>query len=119
MGKALLHLVLGYERLDDAQATQRLVQLGNQHTPKALYFLGTAFQVAADDSHHPSQQWHYHEHKQGEFPTDGKECHKGDNNGYRILDEHLERMGHDILQPTDIGTHAGNDIALPLMGEEA
>ena len=119
MGKALLHLALGKESLDDTQSAQGLIELCQQRAPVVLCLLGLALELTADGAHHPSQGRHSHEHEERELPTEEEEGEQRHDDGDGVLDEHLQRVGERGLQSTHVATHAGYDVALALLGEEA
>ena len=54
--KTLLHLVFGYERLDDAQAAEGLLDLTHSVGPVLLSFGGVGFETASYHTHHPDDK---------------------------------------------------------------
>ena len=116
--KTLGHLLLRNECLDDAQSAQCLVQMGDDITPAALYAGRLALQFSAYLAHHPSCQRCNNEDKQRQLPTDRKQGNKAYHYGYGLTYHHIHRRHNRSLHTLHIGTHAGYDVAFPLLGEE-
>ena len=118
VGKALLHLTLGEEGLDDTESAQGLVELCQQGTPVVLCLLGFALELATDGSHGPCQCGHSYDDEEGELPAEEEEAREGDHDGDGVLDEHLQRVGERGFESAHVATHTRNDISLALLGEE-
>ena len=119
LGEARVHLVLRTEGLDDAQAAQRLLHLAHRVAPQGLRLDGLRLQLAAHHAHEPAEDGHEDDGEERQLPTDGQQGGEIDDDQDGILEEHVER-GHDRgVDLLYVATHAGDDVALALLAEEA
>ena len=116
--KTLLHLLLSNECFDDAESSQSLFYLTDTITPFRLGKERTCFQLLADTTNTPCQQWHHQQREQRELPTHGKHGTYIDKNKDRILDQHVERGGDATIYLVHIGTHTCQDITFSFFWEE-
>ena len=117
--KSLVHLVLGIERLDDAQSAQSFFQLCHEVTPLVLCHQRFAFQHSAYSSHNPTHEREYGNGEEGQFPAGRNQGTEVEDNQYRILEEHVQRSHDAVFYFVHVTTHAGHDVTLALFGEEA
>ena len=114
-----VHLLLGTEGLDDAQTSEGLLHLTHRVAPQALGLHALGLQLTAYPTHKPAHDGHDDEGKHRQLPRDEKQHGEVADDEDGVLEEHLER-GHDgVLDLLHVATHAGNDVALALLGEEA
>ncbi len=118
LGESFVHLFLGTECLDDAQASQRFLHHAHGVAPKALSLSALCFELSSYESHEPSEAWHEEDGEEGELPTDDDEGGKVGDNQDRVLEEHVERRHDAVLHFLYITTHAGDDVAFALLAEE-
>ncbi len=112
------HLLLCNESLDDAQASEGLVQLGDNVAPTTLHLGRLALEFAAYLAHHPPGKRCDEQHEESKFPTDGNKGDEAHDDGYGLAYHHVHGRHHGTLHALGICTHAGNDVALVLLGEE-
>ena len=117
--ETLFHLLLGNESLDDAQATQRLLQLGHRVAPLALCLERLPLQFLTYSTHHPTHGRHYKQCEHGQLPTDGNHRGEINDNQNGILDEHIQRTGDGRLHLGHVTTHAGDNVSLTLFRKES
>ena len=116
--ETLHHFVFGNKGFDDAQPAQRLFQLRHGVTPLCLRIQRLPFQFLAHRPHYPAHARKHQQCEQCQLPTDGYQRSKISYNQYRVLYQHVQRTGYGRFHLGHITAHAGNDVALPLFGEE-
>ena len=84
--ESLVHLVLGIERLDDAQSTQGLFQLCHEVTPLVLCYQRLALQHSAYSSHNPTHERKYGNGKECQLPAGRNQGTEVEDDEYRILE---------------------------------
>ena len=117
--EACIHLLLGAERLDDAQSAERLLHLTHGIAPQVLRFLGVLLQLTAHGSHHPAEQGHEEQREQRELPRYGHERSEVADDEYGVLEEHVERRHYGVFYLLHVARHTRYDVALALLREEA
>ena len=117
--EAFLYLLLSVESLDDAQSAQRLFDLAHQSAPLLLPFEGLTLQLLPHLPHHIAGKRQEDKDKQGELPTDSNHADEVNRNEDGVFEEHVERAHHRGFDFVHVARDAGQDVALPLLGEES
>ena len=113
------HAFLGIEGLDDAQAAEGLFDLRHGIAPERLGFQRAAFELFADGPHDPAHDGNEDDGEQGQLPADEEQGAEVEENQDRVFDENLDGAGDGILHLLHVTAHAGDDVALLLLGEKA
>jgi len=114
-----VHLLLGDEGLDDAQAAQGLLNLCHDLAQSGLNVDGLILQLLAHGTHDEDGGNGHEEHEQRELPADGEERREADDDGDGLADEVVHTAGNGTLHHLYVGAHADDDVALALRAEEA
>ena len=117
--ETLVHRLLGTERLDDAQSAERLLHLAHRVAPQGLCLDALLLQLTSDQSHEPSEDGHEDDGEQRELPRHDDERGEIDQDENRVFEQHVERCHDARLYLLHVAAHAGDDVALTLLGEEA
>ena len=117
--EAAVHLLLGTEGLDDAQAAQRLLHLAHGVAPEGLGLHALALELAPHQAHEPSEDGHEDDGEERELPGDKEQRAEVDRDEDRVLEQHVERRHDARLHLLHVAAHAGNDVALALLAEKA
>ena len=112
------HLVLGGEGLDDAHAAEGFLKLRHDFAPLSLGFKRALLEFANDAGEGPYQKGHDENGEEGELPAGVEEHAEVADDEHGIFDEHVERARDGVLDFLNVTAHAGNDVALALVGEE-
>ena len=118
-GELIVHLTLRVECLDDAQSSEGFLDNTHRVAPQRLCLHGVLLQFSAYITHEPSHQRHEDDGEQRQLPGDDDQCGEVGYDEDRVLEEHVETRHYRALNLLDVTTHAGNDITLALLGEEA
>ena len=114
-----VHLLFSDKGLDDAQTSQCLLHLTHRVAPQGLGLDRILLQLTTYPTHEPPHDGNDDEGEECQLPRDKEQGSKIADDENRVLEQHLER-GHDgVLYLLHITTHAGNDVTLALLGEEA
>ena len=117
-GKAVLHLLLGVERLDDAQSANGLLDVAHDGAQLVLLLERHALEVLAHTAHDQAGNRQQDEHKERQLPAH-KEHHRQAHHYHDgVLEHHVERHHHRVLHLGNVAAHAGHHVALALTGEE-
>ena len=117
--EAAVHLLFGAESLDYAQSAERFLDETHRVAPHCLCLDGLRLELSADETHEPSHHRNDDKGEQGELPADEKERGEVEDNEYGVLEKHVERRHDGALHLLHVAAHAGYDVALALLGEEA
>ena len=118
-GKALVHLLLRAESLDDAQSAQRLFHLAHGVAPELLRLDAAGFQFPAHIAHEPAEEGHEEEREERELPGDEYQRGEIGNDEDGILEQHVQGRHDAVLYLLHVSAHAGDDVPLSLFAEEA
>ena len=117
--EAARHLLFGAESLDDAHAAERFLKLCHGVAPLVLGVEALVLEFAAYASHHPSHEGEHHDGEYRELPRGVDEHPEVADEEDGVLYEHVERTGDGVFYLVYVAAHAGYDVALALIGEEA
>ena len=117
--KALVHLFFRTEGFNNAQSAQCLLDLAHGVAPQSLCRHAARFELTADKAHEPAKDRNKDNGEQRELPRHDKQCREIGNDQDRIFEQHIQ-TGHDaVLDLLHVTTHAGDDVTLALLREEA
>ncbi len=116
--KAVGHLLLGVESLDDAEAAQGFLHLGHGVAPEGLRLQGLPLELFADNAHHPDESGDESKHDEHHFRTQEHQEPEIEDDQDRVLDQHLDGSGDGGLHLVHVAAHPGDDVALAFLGEE-
>ena len=117
--EAFLHLLLGPECLDDAQAAEGLFNLRHRVAPQRLGLQGLRFQLAADPAHDPEHEGSEQDGEEGHLPGNENQGAEVEDDQDWVLDQHVQGGRDGSLDFLDVAADAGDDVSFPLLGEEA
>ena len=117
--EALLDLPLGVERLDDAQPTERLLDLTHQRPPLCLPHERLALELLTHLTHRIASHGQEDEDESCQLPTDQEHGREVNQNEDGILEQHVERTHDRGLNLVHVARDARQDVAFALLGEEA
>ncbi len=113
-----VHLILGAERLDDAQSAQGFLYHAHRVAPERLCLGALCLQLLSNKTHEPTEWWHKEDGEEGELPADADQRNEIEENENRILEEHIERRHDAVLHFLHVTAHSGDDVSLALFAEE-
>ena len=117
--EAAVHLLLGDEGLDDAQSPQRLLHLAHRVAPQGLGLDGVLLQFTAHEAHEPSHDGDDGQREECQLPGYEEQGGEVTDDEDGVLEHHLQ-AGHDgVLHLVYVAAHAGDDVTLALLAEEA
>ena len=87
--KAPRHLLLGDKGLDDAQSSQRLVQLSHRIAPLILRIERFPLQLLAYGAHHPTHTGQHQQRKERQLPAGDNQRGEIEEDKDRILEQHI------------------------------
>ena len=92
-GESVLHLLLSYERLDDAQSSESLLDDAESVAPFRLCVERLFLQLLSYPSDAERHEGNDQQGEECEFPADGDESDEVNEDEDRVFDHHVERAG--------------------------
>ena len=118
VGKDSLHFFFGVERLDDPEAGEGFLDVGEDLAHFVLSFLGTFLQGFSDFPDEGAHDGKKDEHEEGELPAHENHGGEVDEYEYGVLEKHFQRVHDGVFHFLHVPGGAGDDVALAFFGKE-